>query len=528
MKVIKKLLYFIVFLIIAGCAGILVFAFNPSLTAKLAEKIEGAENIGPGDGGTQPGSQGGNRPIATEKPEGPSYLDAAQPGVNPGWMIGRGESYYEQPDRQPAKAPEGLGSLVGFEPVKGEEEQIQDEEADGLTGILAPGDTGSDLTFDAKYYPYYAMLEPSMKQLYNQIYANARALTVSFTPVVTASVGQVKTVFEAVCNDHPELFWLETGYSCKYLRSGSCVEIALKYNDTIYDLTTATKRFNEAAESVLAGARAQSSDLEKERYVHDALMQMTEYDKHSDMNQSAISALVNGQSVCAGYAKAFQYLMQQLGIPCYYCTGTAGEDHAWNIVKLENTYYNVDVTWDDTRPATYNYFNKTDAAFAPTHVRTGLSVYLPACVEKGGSGEGGGISAEIAALINKNPTTPLKWNGTPKFETNPPGLTAEEKKQENLNKAGITADQVRENMKDYYEDCQKLLVEAGKGDKTFSNVIPESLWDAVEKAYYNGDYWKGYAEEALKKLEVENLVIHVQAQRLGGGYYRLYHNVYTY
>ena len=97
------------------------------------------------------------------------------------------------------------------------------------------------------------------------------------------------------------------------------------------------------------------------------------------MNQSAYSALVEGKSVCAGYARAYQYLMQRLGIPCYYCTGFAGEDHAWNIVGLDDGYYNVDVTWDDTPGGEYDYFNKTDEDYADTHVRRDLSVNLPKC-----------------------------------------------------------------------------------------------------------------------------------------------------
>ena len=39
----------------------------------------------------------------------------------------------------------------------------------------------------------------------------------------------------------------------------------------------------------------------------------------------------------------------------------------------------MDVTWDDAAAIRYDYFNKTDADFASTHVRQNLSVYLPAC-----------------------------------------------------------------------------------------------------------------------------------------------------
>ena len=77
----------------------------------------------------------------------------------------------------------------------------------------------------------------------------------------------------------------------------------------------------------------------KNKYVHDALASAVTYDLTADMNQSAYSALVNGKSdIIAGYARAYQYLLQQLGIPCYYCTGYSGGDHAWNIVKLEDGF----------------------------------------------------------------------------------------------------------------------------------------------------------------------------------------------
>lgn len=267
------------------------------------------------------------------------------------------------------------------------------------------------------------------------------------------------------------------------------------------------------------------------------------------MNQSAYSALVQGRSVCAGYARAYQYLMQQLGIPCYYCTGYAGENHAWNIVRLDGVYYNVDVTWDDTEPATYDYFNKSDRQYASTHMRTGLSVYLPACVTDDESGEAAGEAAQsgepgnstaaepvyksvIADLINPSPMEPLTWQSRGQGSTPDDGAagtaTGEDSAQSELDEAGITADEVRSTMSDYYEECEKLLEQIGVGDKQFSVVIPDSLWSTVEQAYINGDHWQNYVNDALEALGVQNFVIQLAPERLGGGYYRVYHNVYTF
>ena len=52
-------------------------------------------------------------------------------------------------------------------------------------------------------------------------------------------------------------------------------------------------------------------------------------------NQNIYSALVGKRTVCAGYARSAQYLLQKMGMECIYVTGTCanGEAHAWNQVK---------------------------------------------------------------------------------------------------------------------------------------------------------------------------------------------------
>ncbi|MCM1064089.1 MAG: hypothetical protein NC420_06340 [Eubacterium sp.] len=518
MKIIKKLFFRIAFLITALCVMILVCALNPELTSRLAEVVNALET--------------GQQPVASDNGLSIGQADQSFPntqggtGIDTGWIRGQGDHGYITPDDKPS-APDTVNGRGGYEPVSGELEQILEEEADNLSGVIAAGELGEGLSFDAAMYPYYAMLESELQQLYRQIYANAQTLNTSFVPAAEASVSQVRTVFEAVYNDHPEMFWMEAGYSCKYLGSGKCVEILLKYNDTADYLEQAKAQFGAQAEVILSGARLQGSVFDQEKYVHDALMEMVEYDEGAAMNQSAYSALVLGRSVCAGYARAFQYLMQQLGVPCYYCTGTSGEDHAWNIIQLDQAYYNVDVTWDDTDPATYDYFNRSDDEFAGTHVRNGLSVYLPACgiSVAGNTGE---ASSGIRDLINENPQQPLGWISRGRPNLSETDAAAEALKEENLRIAGITEDQVLDSLEEYYADCVEQMKTAGTGEKQFTSVVPESFWSAVENAYSTNAYWKGYVETVLKELNVDNFAIQIQAQRLGGGYYRIYHTVYTY
>lgn len=248
-------------------------------------------------------------------------------------------------------------------------------------------ETKSTLTYDFPelMYPYRAMLTDTQKEVYDQVYSCVLELKEDVSLYRQIDQNSIKNVMNAVFNDHPELFWLDTGYSYGYTGKGTVISVTLKYNETAQTLQTSKTKFLNSAASVINGASTLSTDEEKEQYVYKALQNMCVYDENSAMNQSAYSVLVNGSSVCAGYSRAFQYIMQQLNIPCYFCTGYAnGGYHAWNIVYIGEKYYNVDLSWDDSlgdisNTYSFAYFNLTDKAVSVDHTRRELSVNLPVC-----------------------------------------------------------------------------------------------------------------------------------------------------
>lgn len=269
------------------------------------------------------------------------------------------------------------------------------------------------------------------------------------------------------------------------------VEIDLKFNRTARDLNSAKALFEENAGQILSGAQNLANDYEKEKFVHDALIERISYQMSAEMNQSAYSALVNGQTVCAGYARAFQYLMQQLGVPCYYCTGYAGENHAWNIVRLDDGYYNVDTTWDDTGDGTYDYFNKTDADYADSHLRQEMSVYLPSCdgqAYRGLEPENGGLRS--------------------------------------LEEAGIAEEQVITDMPGYYADCYEQILQNGIGSYTFYNVIEgEELFRTWYREHQTEKYKEAYMREALAGIGASSCEMTLEAEELQGGRYLISHAI---
>ncbi len=561
MGVIKKILTAIGVLVVAACAIILLCALNPGMTQSVAAMLYGTEHMD--------GILSGFLRDREADPEESEQTPARRPQIPAG--TGQSADPQDAPAYQVVEEtitvlPENVYGRSGYEPIQTQAQTVSTTEANVLVKGLTVGETGEDLDFDPVYYPYYAMLGDDQKAVYRQIYANAQAGNAAFAPVKKISSDALRDTFEAVFGDHPELFFVQTAYTEKYTQDKNVVEVDLSYYTIENDRETAKDIFGSRADQILEAARLLPDDYEKVRYVHDELLNRVEYNSGARMSQSAYSAMVDGQSVCAGYARSYQYLLQKLGIPCYYCTGSSGEDHAWNIVRLPDGYYNVDLTWDDTTPNTYDYFCKTDADYAGTHVRRGMSIYLPACngtqyrnLETGApnedelgprsvdAGTGTGYSPYDDPYINNEPTKPLVYeggsadsgktgNGTSGSGTSGSGTSggtdqapsaAGKTVEETLKELGLKNTDVCWTLTDYYNDCLKQLSAAGSGSVTFSNVVPATLYDKIEQEYGLGNYKAGYLTKALANLGMNRCQIQLQAQRLGGGYYRLYHNMDT-
>ena len=124
------------------------------------------------------------------------------------------------------------------------------------------------------------------------------------------------------------------------------------------------------------------NEYEKISAVYDYIYENVSYDKvhkknpHYHLKSTAYGALVNGCACCQGYSVLMYRLLREAGTDARVITGNAvrengGEYHAWNIVRLDGAYYNVDVTWD-SQSRTHDHFLKSDARFSETHIRDEL------------------------------------------------------------------------------------------------------------------------------------------------------------
>lgn len=101
------------------------------------------------------------------------------------------------------------------------------------------------------------------------------------------------------------------------------------------------------------------SEYEKVKAIHDYLVIHVDYDYDNlaagtlpDTAFTAEGALLLHSAVCEGYARAFSLLCDLSGIENLLVYGTADDGtgvqpHAWNQVRVDGEWYNIDVTWDD-------------------------------------------------------------------------------------------------------------------------------------------------------------------------------------
>ncbi len=113
-------------------------------------------------------------------------------------------------------------------------------------------------------------------------------------------------------------------------------------------------------------------DHHKVKAIHDYVVASVAYDTALE-GRSAYAALAQGKAVCQGYALLIHKMLETAGVESRIISGRAGgENHAWNLVRLEGNWYHLDATWNSPTPdvpgrVLYAYYNRTDAAMAATH-----------------------------------------------------------------------------------------------------------------------------------------------------------------
>ncbi len=204
----------------------------------------------------------------------------------------------------------------------------------------------------------------------------------------------VNSILGAVSFDFGELFWIDgSATSIAYEAPIGGDKYTVVEPSYIYSVEERQQRESEieaATEQIISGIPAGYTEYEKIKYIYEYLVNSVTYVEDAPDNQNLYSALVGKESVCAGYARATQYLLNKMGIFCIYVVGSTvqegkTESHAWNTVRCNEKYYYVDVTWADAVESPtellYDYLCCSEAGLAGTHTPDANYAY-PDCVSE--------------------------------------------------------------------------------------------------------------------------------------------------
>lgn len=265
------------------------------------------------------------------------------------------EEEEEQTLYVPAQAP-STGYGENQEHLRVEENEVEERESSVSKSDLeaereAIGLSEADITglFELQAGNYYfSLLTDGEKRLYVEMY---RILEVQAEEILlsTTDAEVLPKIYQAVINDHPEFFYL-TGYTYTRFMRQEAVQYITFSGRYLYDAAEVARRqaLIDASVDERVSGYIGGDDYETVKAVYEDLILSTDYSMDSADNQNICSVFLDGRSVCNGYAKAAQYLLNYCGIPCIIVNGSAaGGAHAWNIVEIDGAYYHMDATWGD-------------------------------------------------------------------------------------------------------------------------------------------------------------------------------------
>ena len=176
----------------------------------------------------------------------------------------------------------------------------------------------------------------------------------------------ITIAFLALRNDRPEYFWLPTSYALRIKGTSGEICFAKTDKDWLYTATERKNFENEILKTLTEINQTFSgneTEFTREVLAHDTLVSNLEYDsknvnnyKNNPSAWDIVGAFIDGKAVCEGYAKSMQVLAFSLGLDCATVTGVSTEPHMWNVINIENNWYHLDATANDTNDAGYHFF----------------------------------------------------------------------------------------------------------------------------------------------------------------------------
>ncbi len=202
--------------------------------------------------------------------------------------------------------------------------------------------------------------------------------------VEVASEIELLTLLSDLRYNHPILFHLgEVEYVFRPRLKEAVLKPCYLYSKTEYEMLVT--QLAATVQKIRDQISVAPTMLDRELSIHDALCTKVTYADDGDKSHSIVGPLLYHRGVCDGISKTAKVLLQECGIKSHVIFGNAiatngnYEPHAWNVVYLNDCWYHLDVTYDNTlsnNNIRYDYFNVSDEMLKRDHVVGNDSKYV--------------------------------------------------------------------------------------------------------------------------------------------------------
>ena len=232
--------------------------------------------------------------------------------------------------------------------------------------------------------------QPAEISLYDLLLTHLSAQELTFRLDMSLPKGSVNQTLQRILREHPELFWIKR-WACTTTPSWTKLEIETEFTEQ--EIAERNDRLNAAVKSIADQVPSGADEFERALFVHDYIITHCDYDQEGAKDPDALvgvtayDCLVDHLAVCSGYSRAYQMVLQRMGMECGICSGMSGsESHAWNYVQIGGKYYWVDVTFDDPVNASgsssgieHSYFLMDDEMLLRTRSIGSDDPFVPTC-----------------------------------------------------------------------------------------------------------------------------------------------------
>ncbi|MEB2302344.1 S-layer protein [Lysinibacillus xylanilyticus] len=224
--------------------------------------------------------------------------------------------------------------------------------------------------YEQKHIATANSIESLQYQIQNQVMQLTTEFDIRYTGNTTEIKDELSELIKHAIQD-PYIYANISSFKWKY--EGYANNIVIRFEFT-YHISQQEEAFVEQTLTNIIAPMHGLSELQKIQAAHDFIVLSAEYSKETEGSPySPYTLLTEKKGVCQAYALVLYRMLEMQGFEVQYVPGKVGEQlHAWVLVKLDNAWYHIDVTWDDPLPdlkgeVRYNYFLVSDHQLVQDH-----------------------------------------------------------------------------------------------------------------------------------------------------------------